>query len=139
MRSVYHILQKLRDQEKKSRQIAFAEAEALRMECEANLNALNSAYRDNQSTPQLQSATETNWNEYLMRQRYFEVLGGESDLQAAEEESNKRREALLEAQKESQIMEELIQSMRDKDRKQQQQEEAKVNDELGSMAWWRNK
>ena len=129
MRSVYHILQKLRDQEK-NLDNCFRRGRGCNGG-EANLNALNSAYRDNQSTPQLQSATETNWNEYLMRQRYFEVLGGES-IQAAEEESNKRREALLEAQKESQIMEELIQSTQDKDRKQQQQEEAKVNDELGT-------
>lgn len=139
MRSVYHILQKLRDQEKRTRQIAFAEAEAVRMACETQLNNLNSAFQASQLQPETESASETNWSEYLLRQRYFEVLGGESELHAAEEESNKRREDLLEAQKESQIMEELIQNMQDKERQQQKQKEGKVNDELGSMAWWRNK
>ena len=139
MRSVYHILQKLRDQEKKSRQLAFAEAEATRLECEANLSALNQAFEGSNLTPGVGTAYETGWNEYLLRQRYFEVLGGEAELKAAEEESNKRREALLEAQKESRIMDELIQSMQDKEKQEQQQEESKINDELGSMAWWRDK
>lgn len=139
MRSVYHTLQKLRDQEKKSRQLAFADAEAARLECEANLAELNRSFQQSRINHDTDSARETGWNEYLLRQRYFEVLGGESELQAAEEESNKRREALLEAQKESQIMAELIQSMAEKERLEKQQEEAKINDELGSMAWWREK
>ncbi|MEC8379468.1 MAG: hypothetical protein VXZ96_04065, partial [Myxococcota bacterium] len=61
MRSVYHILQKLRDQEKRTRQIAFAEAEAVRMACETQLNDLNSAFQASQLQPETASACETNW------------------------------------------------------------------------------
>ena len=139
MRSVYHILQKLRDQEKRDRQLAFAEAEAERMKCEANLNARQEALRDNEEMPKTLTGAEAGWNEYLLRQRYFEVLNGEISLKEAEEKSNEKRESLLEAQKESRIMEELIKSMQEEERKQQQIEESKINDELGSMSWWREK
>ena len=137
MRKVYNILQKLRDQEKKERQLEFAQAESARLDAEIHLNTLRESLEQGRLSQYSESPNDMAMREHLNMQRHFDVVTSEYDLQDAEVESSKKRDSLLEAQKESKIMEELIESIQTQEEKDYALLQSKQNDELGGLSWWR--
>jgi len=136
MRSVLYTLQKLKDQETKSKQLQLARAqnelfeqEQIRDEMIRNLE------RERQIFPNTAGALDM--HERMVFNRTFEVLVADAKVGEKEDLVEICKEELLFARQESKVTEELITSMEEKLALENKRKQDKVTDEIGVMAWWR--
>lgn len=136
MRSIYTVLHKLREQEKRRKHVEFAQAETERQRQEDMLQQMHS---------KLMSERERIPNtigmmivaDYMNMQRHLDIVSAESELVEQTELVEVNRSEMKTAQVECKVMEEVISSIQSSERKEFERKLSIVNDEIGTNSWRR--
>ena len=137
MRSVLYTLQKLKDQETKSKQLQLASAQyELFAQEQIRDDLMKTLEKERQIFPNTAGALDI--HERIIFNRTFEVLVAEAKVSEKEDHVEICKEELLFARQEAKVTEELILSMEEKLALENKRKQDKVTDEIGVMAWWRN-
>ena len=133
MRTVYKTLLKLREQEKRERHMRFAEAEAQRMQQEKELGYLQQqlirARHEEASTIGAQIV-----HDHLNMQRHLDIEKKEKDLVKQTKQVEHLRSEMKQAQIECKVMEKVISSLADAEKKELDRKLNIINDEVAVMA-----
>ena len=136
MRSIYNILHKLREQEKREKVMLYAEAEAER---QAKEDEVLEGYRrlEEERQSRSQSMGMRVVQDYLNMQRYINIQQAEAELKDATEKVESCRVVMLEAQVECKVMEKVIDTVEEKERIRYKRLQDRFNDEIAVMGWSR--
>ena len=136
MRSVYNILQKLREQEKREKVMLYAEAEAER---QAKEQEVLEGYRrlEEERQNRSQSMGMRVVQDYLNMQRHINIQQAEAELKAATDKAESSRVVMLEAQVECKVMEKVVESVEEKEKMRYKRLVDRFNDEIAVMGWSR--
>ena len=136
MRSVYNILQKLREQEKREKVMLYAEAEAER---QAKEEEVLEGYRrlEEERQARSQSMGMRVVQDYLNMQRHINIQQAEADLKVAAEKVEASRIVMLEAQVECKVMEKVVETVEEKEKLRYKRLLDRFNDEIAVMGWSR--
>ena len=137
MRSIYSTLQKLRDQEKREKVLQYVEAESERQKKE---DEVREGYRRLEEERQIrnQSMGMRVVQDYLNMQRHMNLQHAEGELKQAVEQVEDFRKQMLQAQVECKVMERVIESVEESEKKRYNQRLSHFNDEIAIMGWSRN-
>ena len=138
MRSIYNVLQKLRDQERRDKHLRFSEAEQERTRQEEELHGLRGRLSEERQRPPT-TAGMMILSEFLNMQRHLNIQSSETLLEQQTTIVEQCREELLKAQMECKVMEEVISSIKEKEEKEYDRKVGIINDELGALSWRRRR
>ena len=137
MRSIYSTLQKLREQEKREKVLQYVEAESERQQKE---DEVRQGYRRLEEERQVrnQSMGMRVVQDYLNMQRHMNLQKAEGELKQATAQVEDFRAQMLQAQVECKVMERVIETVEESERKRYNRLLERFNDEIAIMGWSRN-
>ena len=138
MRSIYTTLQKLRDQEKREKSLEYAEAEYKRQEKELLVREQCRRLEEERQV-RVDSMGMRVFQDYLNMQRHIEIQKTEKELHEASSLAEECRQEMIKAQVESKVMERVIETLEEKEKKSYKQQVDRLNDEVAIMRWGRGR
>ena len=136
MRKIYRTLQKLRDFEKRERQMQLAFAEQKRLEISEETQRLGQELLAERNMT-VDGPADAEFRDRLVTARFYNLTRSEDALSTQEEVVSLCVEQVKHAQRKAQMMEELIESIQKREAIEQNRKDGKILDDLAGVGWWR--